>query len=85
MHTMNETTLQALDELAEHIAAAISERRATPMRVHHLHHAAYSTFCLGRFGHAPLVKAGSPAELLAQGAAFLAGLRFDHEPAAVGG
>lgn len=76
---MNEQMQQHLDELAEHIAATISERRAMPTQVHHIHHAASSMFCLGRFGHTPLLNARSPTELHAQGAAFLAGLRFDCE------
>lgn len=73
---MNETTQHELDTLARRIAVALSERRKTPAQVHHLHHAGASVFCLGRFGASPLVRAKSPAELLAHGAGFLEGLRF---------
>lgn len=75
---MNETTEQQLNTLAQHIADAISTRVAAPVQVFHRHHAGRSVFCLGRFGAMTLIEAPSPAELHAQGAGFLAGLRYEY-------
>jgi hypothetical protein len=72
---METTTHQELDELAQRIAATISEKRGIPTQVHHIHYATGSTFCLGRFGANLLIKAGSPAELLVRGEGFLEGMR----------
>ena len=71
---METTTHQKLDEIAQRIAAAISERRGTPTQVHHLHYATSSTLCLGRFGANMLIKARSPAELLVRAEGFLQGM-----------
>lgn len=73
---MNDTTQQQLDALAQRIADALTAKRGTPTQVHQLHHAAASAFCLGQYGATVLVKAETPGELLAQGAGFLEGLRF---------
>ena len=72
---METTTHQELDELAQRIAAAITDKRGEPTQVHHLHNASDSTFCLGKFGANMLIKARSPTELLALGNVFLQGLR----------
>lgn len=71
---METTKHQELDELAQRIAAAITEKRGIPTQVHHLHYATASTFCLGKFGANMLIKAGSPAELLVRGEGFLEGM-----------
>ena len=73
---MNDTTQHELDTLAQRIADALTTKRGTPTQVHQLHHADASAFCLGQYGATVLVKAETPGELLAQGAGFLAGLRF---------
>lgn len=75
---MNETIEQQLDTLAERIADAFTDKLASPTQVHHRHHAGRSTFSLGRFGAMTLIEAASPAELLSQGAGFLAGLRYEY-------
>lgn len=71
---MDTTTQQALDKLAQRIAAAITEKRGTPTQVHHLHNATSSTLCLGKFGANMLIMAESPVELLARCEGFLEGL-----------
>lgn len=72
---MDTITHHALDELAQRIAAAITEKRGIPTQVHHIHYATASTFCLGKFGANMLIKAESPAELLVRGEGFLEGMR----------
>lgn len=72
---METTTHQELDELAQRIAAAITEKRGLLTQVHHIHYATASTFCLGKFGANLLIKAASPAELLVRGEGFLQGMR----------
>lgn len=73
---MNDTTQHELDALAQRLADELTTKRGTPTQVHQLHHADASAFCLGQYGATVLVKAETPGELLAQGAGFLAGLRF---------
>jgi len=75
---MNPTTQQQLDALAQDIAAMMSHKLAIQTEVHHRHHAGSSAFCLGKFGAMTLIEATSPADLLAQGAGFLAGLRYEY-------
>ena len=72
---MDTTTHHALDELAQRIADAITEKRGIPTQVHHIHYATASTFCLGKFGANMLIQARSPAELLVRGEGFLQGMR----------
>lgn len=71
---METTTYQQLDELAQRISVAITEKRGVPTQVHHLHHATSSMLCLGKFGANMLIKASSPAELLVRAEGFLQGL-----------
>lgn len=73
---MNDITQDELDALAQRIVAILSERNERATEVHHLHYAEASLFCLGRFGASPIIRARSPTELLAQGAGFLEGLRY---------
>ena len=77
---MDTTTHHALDELAQRIADAITEKRGIPTQVHHIHYATASTFCLGKFGANMLIKASSPAELLVRGDGFLQGMLHAETP-----
>jgi len=77
---METTTHHKLDEIAQRIAVALTDKRGVPTQVHHLHHANASSLCLGKFGANMLIEASSPAELLARCEGFLQGLLHPETP-----